>query len=199
MKRMLSIAMVTVGVTGLLGTRMGPGGVMSMSGGSGSGSSGSGAGMGSVGGWSLAPEPTTKKRVGRRDERRWHRRGNERRAAERRVVGGGSAGAGEQARGRHPRARRGDRRRVQRRPPGPGFARREEREDRGEEPRQRRHDHVHVDGSRHGGASAEDGAGDAPHARGDESVDSAHAAPGVGAAHARRRGTAGGAGRVSRF
>ena len=63
MKRMLSIAVVTVGVTGLLGTGWVLAQSMSMSGGSGSGSSGSGAGMGSVGGWSLAPEPTTKKRV----------------------------------------------------------------------------------------------------------------------------------------
>lgn len=65
MKRMLSIAVVTVGVTGLFGTGwvLAQSQSMSMSGSSGSGSSGSGAGMGSVGGWSLAPEPSTKKKV----------------------------------------------------------------------------------------------------------------------------------------
>lgn len=63
MKRMLSIALVAGSVTGLLGSGWVLAQSQSMSGGPGSGSSGSGSGMGSVGGWSLAPEPSTKKKL----------------------------------------------------------------------------------------------------------------------------------------
>ena len=62
MKRMLFIAVVTVSVTGFVGT----GSVraeMAMSGASMGGGSSGGTGMGSVGGWSLAPEPLTKKKT----------------------------------------------------------------------------------------------------------------------------------------
>ena len=62
MKRMLFIAVVTVSVTGFVGT----GWVradMAMSGASMGGGSSGGPGMGSVGGWSLAPEPLTKKKT----------------------------------------------------------------------------------------------------------------------------------------
>jgi len=60
MKRMLFIAMVTVSVTGFVGADrvLAQGTAMSM--GSSGGASSGGTGMGSVGGWSLAPEPFAK-------------------------------------------------------------------------------------------------------------------------------------------